>query len=56
MERLGLRVSSLPDRMSHRPCPKKYLVFPADMERSVEKVAKELGKLRCQPGWSVSLC
>ena len=37
MARLGLLVSSLPDRMSHGPYQKKYLVSPADMERLVEQ-------------------
>ena len=37
MARLGSRVSSLPDRMSHGPYQKKYLVSPADMERLVEQ-------------------
>ena len=36
MARLGSRVSSLPDRMSHGPYQKKYLVSPADMERLVD--------------------
>ena len=35
--RLGSRVSSLPDRMSHGPYQKKYLVSPTDMERLVEQ-------------------
>ena len=30
-------MSSLPDRMSHGPYQKKYLVSPADMERLVEQ-------------------
>ena len=46
MARLGSRVSSLPDRMSHGPYQKKYLVSPADMERLVEQYKGTMENLR----------